>query len=183
MLQRLVLDTNVWLDWLLFDDPGVAPVKAAVAEGRAEIVIDEAVEAELARVLAYPFGNKSLDGDAQAALLAQFRIIARRIEGKREKAKEAGPGSPNHDSRFILFNTPLRGTNHAVPAEGGPLPVCSDPDDQKFLEPALACGAAFLVTRDGALLELARHKARPLPYRIVTPGQLVAALNTMTTDE
>jgi predicted nucleic acid-binding protein len=169
MLQRLVLDTNVWLDWLLFDDPGVAPVKAAVAEGRAEIVIDEAVEAELARVLAYPFGNKSLDGDAQAALLAQFRIIARRIEGKREKAKEAGPGSPNHDSRF---------TNHAVPAEGGPLPVCSDPDDQKFLELALACGATFLVTRDDALLELTQHKTRPLPYRIVTPGELIAELES-----
>ena len=56
------------------------------------------------------------------------------------------------------------------------LPKCGDPDDQKFLELALACGAAFLVTRDAALLELDRHKARPLPYRIVTPAQLAVAL-------
>ena len=30
--MRLVLDTNVWLDWLVFDDPALAPLKDAVAE-------------------------------------------------------------------------------------------------------------------------------------------------------
>ena len=149
---RLVLDTNVWLDWLLFEDPDVAPVKAAVAAGRAEIVIDDAVEAELVRVLAYPFGIKTLDEDAQAAHLAQCRRIARKSEG---------------ESRKVEVNL---------------LPKCDDPDDQKFLELALACGAAFLVTRDGALLELDKHKVWPLPYRIVTPAQLVAEIKTVTTD-
>ena len=43
-----VLDTNVWLDWLVFDDPAVAPLKSAVAGGRAEIRIDPACEAALA---------------------------------------------------------------------------------------------------------------------------------------
>jgi predicted nucleic acid-binding protein len=52
------------------------------------------------------------------------------------------------------------------------LPVCSDPDDQKFLELALACGAGLLVTKDRALLELARHKTRPVPFRIVEPAKL-----------
>ena len=28
MGRRLILDTNVWLDWLLFDDPSVAALKA-----------------------------------------------------------------------------------------------------------------------------------------------------------
>ena len=67
-------------------------------------------------------------------------------------------------------------TDHAVPAAENPLPKCEDPDDQKFLELALASGAAYLVTRDGALLDLAEHKVRPLPYRIVTPRQLADAL-------
>jgi putative PIN family toxin of toxin-antitoxin system len=144
MPLRLVLDTNIWLDWLVFDDPAVAPVKAAVAAGRAEIVMDEAGEAELARVLAYPFGSKTLAPEAQAVCLAECRRTSLRDEGK-------GKGN-----RL--------------------LPVCSDPDDQKFLELALACGAAFLVTRDRDLLELARHRDRPLPYRIVTPQQLRAMM-------
>ena len=69
----LVLDTNVWLDWLLFDDPRWRALKAAVAEGRAEIFIDAAGEAELARVLAYDLGKHSIDAEKQAACLAECR--------------------------------------------------------------------------------------------------------------
>jgi hypothetical protein len=54
----------------------------------------------------------------------------------------------------------------------GALPKCSDPDDQKFLELALACGATALLTRDEALLSLGRKKSRPLPFRIITPRAL-----------
>ena len=39
---RLVLDTNVWLDWLLFDDEAVTPLKQAQTAGRISICIDEA---------------------------------------------------------------------------------------------------------------------------------------------
>ena len=74
--MKLVLDTNIWLDWLLFDDASVAPLKAAVAEGRAEIFIDAAGEAELARVLAYDLGKHSIDAEKQAACLAECRRIA-----------------------------------------------------------------------------------------------------------
>jgi len=77
---KLVLDTNIWLDWLLFDDASVAPLKAAVAEGRAEIFIDAAGEAELARVLAYDLGRHSIGVDRQAACLAECRRIATPLE-------------------------------------------------------------------------------------------------------
>jgi predicted nucleic acid-binding protein len=55
----------------------------------------------------------------------------------------------------------------------GMLPLCRDPDDQKFLELARDCKASALVTKDRALLELARRKRRPLPFRIVRPVDLV----------
>lgn len=74
--MKLVLDTNIWLDWLLFDDASVAPLKAAVAQGRAEIFIDAAGEAELARVLAYDLGKHSIDAQKQAACLAECRRLA-----------------------------------------------------------------------------------------------------------
>jgi putative PIN family toxin of toxin-antitoxin system len=136
-MLRAVLDTNVWLDWLAFDDAGTALLRAAHAAGRLEIVIDAACEAELERVLTYDFGKRRLDKTAQAAALDACRRIAVRVE--------------------------------SAPAVPGVLPRCGDPDDQKFLELALAAGAGLLVTRDRALLDLARRR---LPFRIVLPGEV-----------
>ena len=130
---RLVLDTNVWLDWLVFDDPSIATIKAAVAAGRAEVFMAAACEEELERALGYDLGKRTVD---VTACISECRRVARRIESV---AKEA---------------------------ERVRLPACRDPDDQKFLEAALAAGAAFLVTKDRALLDLARSA---LPFRIVTP--------------
>ena len=149
MTLRLVLDTNVWLDWLVFDDADVAPIKAAVARGQADIFIDAACEQELVRVLAYPLRKRILDANARAAHLAECRRIAR-IPEPRERE-----GALPH------------------------LPICRDPDDQKFLELARDCHADFLVTRDRELLRLARRKLRPAPFRIVTPAEFDAALSAV----
>ncbi len=139
--KRLVLDTNIWLDWLVFRDAEIAPIRLAVEEKRAEIFIDAACEAELERVLAYPLGRHSIDAAAQAACLAEARRIARRID---TAAFESGRKQ---------------------------LPLCRDPDDQKLLELALASCAQFLVTKDHALLELAK---RVQPFRILTPRKFPA---------
>jgi putative PIN family toxin of toxin-antitoxin system len=130
----LVLDTNVWLDWLVFGDPGLQPLRDAHAAGKVEIFIDEGCEAELARVLAYDLGKHSIDASSQAACLSQLRSLSK-IMGPRNIAA---------------------------------LPRCSDPDDQKFLEAAAAARADALVTKDNALLELARR----VPFRILTPKEL-----------
>jgi putative PIN family toxin of toxin-antitoxin system len=52
---------------------------------------------------------------------------------------------------------------------GTPLPVCSDRDDQKFLELARDAQAAVLVTKDKALLKLAKRTAKAGMFRILTP--------------
>jgi predicted nucleic acid-binding protein len=117
-----------------------------VAAGRAEICIDEEGIAELARVLGYELRKVVLTAESQAACLMECSRVA---------------------------------TKQDRPATGStkiPLPVCSDADDQKFLELAQACGAAFLVTRDRALLELSRHRTRPVPFGIVEPGKLGSAV-------
>jgi predicted nucleic acid-binding protein len=44
---------------------------------------------------------------------------------------------------------------------------CTDPDDQKFIDLALHAGAAALLSRDRAVLKLAR-RARPLGLAITT---------------
>lgn len=52
---------------------------------------------------------------------------------------------------------------------GTPLPRCADPDDQKFLELALACGARWLISRDGDVLALGRRTRRDGLFEIVSP--------------
>ena len=125
--RRVVLDTNIWLDWLVFRDLSLLHLKKEVLDGRAEIFIDSACEAELERVLAYDLARHTLDAAAQAACLAECRRIARRIDAP------------------------------APEIERKALPRCADPDDQKFLALALAARADVLITKDHKLLELARR--------------------------
>lgn len=139
--MRLVLDTNVWLDWLVFADTGVAPVQDAIARGAASVFISAACETELIRVLGYPLSGRTLNAEAQATALAQCRAIACAAEDCVE--------------------------SHAIAA----LPRCEDPDDQVFLELARDCRADALITKDRDLLALATRKVRPLPFRILTPRE------------
>lgn len=78
--MKLVLDTQIWLDWLVFDDPGVRRLRNAVHLGRAEVVIDAACDAELERVLAYDLGKHSISREQQLAALEQARRLALRVE-------------------------------------------------------------------------------------------------------
>lgn len=55
------------------------------------------------------------------------------------------------------------------------LPVCSDRDDQKFLELARDSGAAVLVTKDKALLKLGKRTAREGMFKIMLPEAWVKA--------
>ena len=51
---RVVLDTNVSLDLLLFDDPSTRTLRAALDDGQLDWIATEAMGAEFARVLGYP---------------------------------------------------------------------------------------------------------------------------------
>ena len=49
------------------------------------------------------------------------------------------------------------------------LPICTDRDDQKFLEIARDSGASVLITKDKALLKLARKTVKEGLFRIMLP--------------
>jgi predicted nucleic acid-binding protein len=53
--------------------------------------------------------------------------------------------------------------------------LCSDRDDQKFLEVARDARAAVLITKDKALLKLARKTAQAGLFRILLPEAWVKA--------
>ncbi len=145
---RLVLDSNVWLDWLLFDDAAVTPLKQAQAAGRIAICIDEACARELDAVLQYDLGKRTPTAEQFEEARIEYARIAQRL------------------------------TTDNTTAPTTPLPRCSDRDDQKFLELARDCSADYLVTKDKALLVLARRKTRPAPCRIVTPSAMAAILES-----
>ena len=136
---RLVLDTNVWLDWLVFLDADVAPIKAAVTHGTAQIFQSPACANELQRVLGYPLSGRALDAAAQDAAMSVCRAITIAVP---QSCTAAGASE---------------------------LPRCADPDDQMFLELARDCDADALITKDRDLLALATRKVKPLLFRILTP--------------
>lgn len=139
----MVLDTNIVLDLVVFDDPLARPLRAAIEAGSVTLLADAAGLAELRRVLAYP--EFKLDDTAQADAYAWY---ASRVE----TCDAAG----------------------APPSAG--LPRCRDPDDQKFLELAWSANAAWLVTKDKALLELARRVAKLGRFSVTPPGTLIGRL-------
>ena len=99
--MRLVLDSNIWLDWLVFDDPAVAPLRAAAASGGAQVLIDAACEAELRRVLGYPFGKRSLEPAQQQACIARCLAVARRLEPAQRPLPRLPKCKDPDDQKFL----------------------------------------------------------------------------------
>ncbi len=65
-----MLDTNIVLDWLVFEDGGMPELMAAIASGQVKIASNADCRDELIRVLAYPIFK--LDEAAQTAALAIY---------------------------------------------------------------------------------------------------------------
>lgn len=94
----MVIDTNVVLDLLHFDDATARPLRLALEAGRVRCAVAEATLGELRRVLAYPeFG---LDEARQAELFARYQTLA-----VAAAATAAVPGLPRcsdpDDQKFI----------------------------------------------------------------------------------
>lgn len=160
----LVLDTNVVLDLLHFDDAVARPLRQALEAGRVRCAASAATLEEWRRVLAYP--EFALDPARQAALLARYRAWAELVEGVDADGALPHKGTPVH---YGL----------SYPSGWKPvwsrMPRCSDPDDQKFIELAAAAGAHALVSKDRALLRL-RRPCAPL-FRIMSVVEAVRWLD------
>jgi uncharacterized protein len=116
-----VLDTNIWLDWLLFDDPSTRPLAIAHTVQSIDIIASSSTLAEFAEVIAR----------------SRFDYLAHRRGTALQRVAQV--------ARTI--STPI--SSAAL--------RCSDPLDQQFLDLAIATGAQWLLTKDKALLKLARR--------------------------
>lgn len=135
MVAEVVIDSNVVLDWLLFEDASAQALGRAVLARQVRWIGTSAMADELADVL----GRRIFDRWAQRrpAVLAALAELCLAVP-------------------------------EPQPAAAGRL-WCTDADDQVFVDLALERRAAWLFTRDRALLSLAR-KARLRGLAIRSPA-------------
>ena len=147
--MKLVLDTNVVIDWLVFDHPFLSAFRERVRYGQVTVFTHQPAVDELRRVLGYR--ELKLDAARQAQVLGQYQSQTSCVP-----PKEHVPRAP--------LELPKR------------FPRCRDPDDDHFLALAYHVRADALVSRDNAVLKLAR-RARRFGFQIMTVPQMVAAIS------
>lgn len=124
--SAIVIDTNIVLDLLVFDDPRLAALRSALAAGELRWLATSAMRDELLRVLGYP-------------------LIARRLA---RDAREAVQVAAHFDAQVLVVeDTPVRARF-----------VCKDPDDQIFIDLAVA-HRARLLSKDRAVLSMRKRLA------------------------
>jgi predicted nucleic acid-binding protein len=122
----VVIDTNIALDLLVFEDPAWVPLTARLRAGELRWLATAAMRVELERVLGYPLIARRMvqRGLEAPVVLADFDARVERVEG--------------------------------IPARA-PC-VCSDPDDQVFIDLAVA-HRALLLSKDRAVLSMKKRLA------------------------
>ncbi|MBI1283996.1 MAG: PIN domain-containing protein [Thiobacillus sp.] len=180
----LVIDTNVMLDLLHFDDAAARPLRLALEAGRLRCVVTHSTLGEWRRVLAYPeFG---LDPAQQAALVARYQSMSEMARTVEVDASLPHKEAPIHygllstpGGKPVWSRMPHKGTpiHYGLKPVWSRMPRCSDPDDQKFIELAAAAHAQGLVSKDRAVLKL-RRRCAPL-FRIMTPTEVARWLEIL----
>jgi predicted nucleic acid-binding protein len=120
---RLVVDTNVVLDLLVFGDPGTHRLRKWLDAGVVAWLGSDTMRAELAHVLARGFGER-------------WQAVPSTVVSEWDRQVAVQPEAA------------ACGLN------------CSDPDDQKFIDLAVAHAPCRLLSRDRALLRLAPRAAQ-----------------------
>jgi uncharacterized protein len=147
---KLVLDTNVVMDWLVFEHASLNCLRNALHSGQVTLITHVTATEELRRVLNYPVFK--LDVTRQKDVFERYQAQT----------------SPSD-----------------LPAEITELPTgfprCRDPDDDPFIALAWHARADALVSKDRAVLKVAR-KCRKFGFRILSVPQLNEALTPPAND-
>jgi putative PIN family toxin of toxin-antitoxin system len=124
--MQLVLDTNIVLDLLVFEDPQVQPLSQALTAGELRWLATAAMREELSRVLHYP-------------------KLAERVAHHRG----------THHAVLADFD------RHAQVVDAPPKAsvTCGDPDDQKFIDLAVA-HRCLLLSKDREVLRMRKRLER-----------------------
>jgi putative PIN family toxin of toxin-antitoxin system len=122
-VRPVILDTNIVLDLLVFNDAATPPLRDALQAGRLQWVATAPMRDELERVLAYPHIAKRL---------AFYGLSPERVLQAR-------------DAQVQTVDVPPKASV-----------TCKDPDDQKFIDLAVAQRCTVL-SKDHAVLCMAKR--------------------------
>ena len=139
MSSDIILDTNVVLDWLVFEHTSGLAIGRAVTEGQVRWIVSPAMQEELVDVL---------------GRLLHLPTLMR--------------WSERHAPAMAMVQAWAQPVNAPDPLPYGERLRCTDPDDQCFIDLAMSRRTPWLVTRDHALRRLAR-RARPFGVAVLTP--------------
>jgi len=151
---KLVLDTNVVIDWLVFDHPYLNPLRLAVQSGCAIVYTAEPAISELRRVLTYR--ELRLDAARRSDVMSRYLAATRQLTETASQSATAERLPPG-------------------------FPRCRDPDDDPFVALAFLSRADALVSRDKAVLKLKRKCVR-FGVNILDVQALIAAIDRSVAD-
>ena len=97
----VVLDTNIWLDWLIFDDISTLPLTAAKKNKELRIVINEPCKDEFVRVLSYP--KLRLTKFEKAKYISEFEAYSIDIKISSKKNLPSLPQCRDKDDQKFLL--------------------------------------------------------------------------------
>lgn len=126
--RALVLDTNIVLDVLVFQDPATEPLRQALNDPNWCWIASIPMRHELVRVLGYPH-------------------IARHLADTSLKEQVDRAQATTMATVLRQFDARVR----CVPVAAKAAVTCKDPDDQKFIDLAVA-HRALLLSKDKAVL-------------------------------
>ena len=122
-VSQIILDTNIVLDLLVFNDAATPPLREALQTGRLQWVATAPMRDELERVLAYP---------QIAKRLAFYGLTPDQVLKAR-------------DAQVLTLEVPPKASV-----------TCKDPDDQKFIDLAVA-QRCLVLSKDHAVLCMAKR--------------------------
>ena len=99
--RRVVLDTNIVMDMLHYDDRHTQPLRRAIDDGRLQCFCDGDCLAELERVTGYP--AFALDADGRQALFEDYQRLITRCDAAGEEDYPLPRCRDEDDQKFLIL--------------------------------------------------------------------------------
>jgi predicted nucleic acid-binding protein len=178
----VVLDTNVWLDALVFEDALATSLIAAIRQREARIAIDAATVAELVFVLERLAAVDDTTASRRERAVSAAQALSAWMKSDFSATHHSALNTYTHRDTLLIANNIVRNQEYPNDSIASVvLPRCRDKADQMFLELASYARAQLLITHDKKLLKCRRYRLieavdETSHGTVITPSRALAVL-------